>query len=218
VVQTSGRIGVHELTSLLKYKYGNLAVTFRPRCLFEIDGPSDILAEAGLNYVWNSCWHTYLLGSVGNFKEGTSGMYAKVIQKIIDPLSTGTTVVLRFDKVGGKYRDDYLDEYEFIYLNNFDRLILDGTADLGARITQKLIWGYDLELKGDYVTTGAYQYGAAYPETYLIWQAGLSHQLSSSIGLEGFYRSYNVPSGIAQFSDPVPAVSEVIGFGVTCVF
>jgi hypothetical protein len=217
-VETSGKIGVHELTGKLKYKFGNLAVSFQPRYLFEIDGPSDILAEAGLNYVFNEYWHTYLLWSVGNFQEGNSGMYAKVIQKILDPLKTGTTIVLRFDKVGSKYRDDYLDEYEFIYLNNFDRLILDGSADLGIRLTQKLINGFDLELKSDYVTNGNYQYGESYPETYFLWQLGLNYKLSSRIGLSAFYKSYNVPSGMAQFSDPVPALSEVIGFGATCAF
>ena len=72
--------------------------------------------------------------------------------------------------------------------------------------------------KIDYVTTGDYQYGADYPETYFLWQLGLSYQLLSSIAANAYYQSYNVPSGIAQFADAVPAVSEIIGFSLTYSF
>lgn len=217
-VETSGKIGVHELTSKIKYKFGKLAVDFRPRYLFIIDGPRDILAEVGVNYMLNKNWITYLLLGVGDFQAGTSGVYLKVIEKMIDPWKTGTNITLRFDKVGSKYRHDTLDEYEFIYLNNFNRLILDGTMDVGLKINQKVLDKLSLEWKGDYVTTGSYQYGEDYPETYLLWQAGLLYDFSPTIGINAFYRSYNVPSGMAQFSDAVPKVSEMVGIGVECSF
>jgi hypothetical protein len=113
---------------------------------------------------------------------------------------------------------DDLDEYEFVYLNNFNRLILDGTVDVGLKINQKLTDGLSLEWKGDYVTTGDYKYGEAYPGTYLLWQLGLTYNFSTQIGIDTFYRSYSVPSGIAQFSDPVPEVSELVGIGLKCRF
>ena len=127
-------------------------------------------------------------------------------------------MVVRFDKVGSKYRRDDLDEYEFVYLNHFNRLILDGTADLGLKITQKLLDQLSLEWKGDYVTDGSFNYGEAYPETYFLWQLGFLYKLSESIDARAFYRSYNVPSGIAQFADPVPKISEIIGVGLSCRF
>jgi len=217
-VEPSGKIGVHELTGKIKYKYGNLAVSFRPRYLFVLDGTHDVLAEAGLNYMLNDHWIVYLLLGAGDFEAGRSGMYLKIEKKMIDPWNTGTNVVVRFDKVGSKYRRDDLDEYEFIYLNHFNRLILDGTADLGLRITQKLQDKVSLEWRSDYVTDGSFNYGEAYPETYFIWQLGLLHQLSETADLRAFYRSYNVPSGVAQFSDPVPKISEIIGLGLNCRF
>jgi hypothetical protein len=217
-VATSGLIGVHELTGNLKYKFGTLAVSFRPRYLFEIDGPHDVLAEVGANYMFTKNIIIYSLLGVGDFSAGTSGMYAKLEKKVIDPWKTGTTVVFRVDKIGSKYRHDILDEYEFCYLNNFDRLILDGTADIGLKIKQKLNDKLACEWKGDYVTTGAWEYGADHPETYFLWQLGLDYSLAKNIEANAFYRSYNVPSGIAQFSDSVPTVSEVIGLGVRCGF
>lgn len=217
-VETSGKIGVHELTGKIGYRFKNLTLSFRPRYLFELDGPSDILAEAGIDFKPDNSWETNLLLAVGAFQEGSSGMYLKLIERIKDPLKTGTSIIIRFDKVGSKYRRDDLDPYEFVYLNNFDRLILDGMVNIGLKIDQKLMDKLTLEWKGDYVTTGDYKYGEAYSETYLLWQLGLSYKLSSRIGLSAFYRSYNVPSGIAQFIDPVPKVSEILGIGLKCGF
>ena len=107
---------------------------------------------------------------------------------------------------------------EFVYLNNFNRLILDGTADFGLKIKQVLSDGLSLEWKGDYVTNGNYKYGEAYPETYFLWQLGFLYKLSPNVGLNTFYRSYNVPSGTAQFSDSVPKVSEILGAAIVCKF
>ncbi|MBN2058321.1 MAG: S-layer homology domain-containing protein [Candidatus Saganbacteria bacterium] len=216
-VATSGKIGVHELTTFMKYKFGRLALTFQPRYLFLIDGDHDFLAEVGLNYFWNSGWLTQLLWGVGDFKAGYSGMYAKIEQKMFDPWKTGTTVVLRLDKVGSQYRHDIIDEYEFCCLNNFDRLILDGTVDIGCKVGQRLPYDLELEALADYVTTGDFKYGEDHPGTYFIWQMSLAYQLVKSTDLNVFYRLYQVPSGMAQFSDPVPAVSDMIGVSLSTV-
>ncbi len=217
-VETSGKIGVHELTGKIGYNFGKVALSFRPRYLFIQDGPHDFLAEVGLDYRPSKNWETNLLLCAGAFKEGRSGMYVKVIERIKDPWKTRTNITLRFDKVGSKYRQDDLDEYEFIYLNNFERLILDGTVDIGLKVNQGLTDKLSLEWKGDYVTTGDYKYGEAYPETYFLWQLGLSYDFSSTVNFNAFYRSYSVPSEVAQFSDPVPKVSEIIGIGAKCSF
>ncbi|MBU1026690.1 MAG: S-layer homology domain-containing protein [Candidatus Margulisbacteria bacterium] len=217
-VQTSGKIGVHELTTNIEYNYGFASVNFRPRYLFEIDGPHDFLAELGVDCEPVKKYKIKVLLGVGSPRDGTSGMYLKLIKEINDPWQTGTNIVARFDKVGSKYRDNYLDEYEFIYLNNFDRLILDGMVDIGLRIDQKIFDDLSLQWKGDYVTDGCYRYGAAYPETYFLWQLGLNYKLSSTIAVEVFYRAYNVPSEIAQFADPVPAFSDLFGVKISTSF
>ncbi|NQT29114.1 MAG: S-layer homology domain-containing protein [Candidatus Saganbacteria bacterium] len=217
-VQPSGLVGVNELTGKLTYDFGKVGFHVRPRYLFVIDGNRDILAEGGVDIRPNKYWETNLFLSVGNFSKSTSGMYAKVIQKLKDPWETGTDIVLRFDKVGSGYRMDDLDKYEFVYLNNFSRLILDGTVDVGLKIKQQLPKNFSLEWKGDYVTTGAYQYGVGYPGTYFLWQLGLDYAFSSAIAMNTFYRVYEVPSGMAQFSDPVPTSSQMLGVGMTCSF
>jgi len=77
-VATSGLIGVHELTGKVKYKFGTLAMDFRPRYLFQEGGPRDILAEVGVNYMFTKNIIIYSLLGVGDFSAGTSGMYAKL--------------------------------------------------------------------------------------------------------------------------------------------
>jgi len=217
-VQTSGKIGVHEVYGKVAYDFGRLNTYIKPRLLYEIDGPTDKLLDLGVDFELAKGMETSLTLCWGDFNAGSSGMYAKAIGKWKDAWKTGTNVTLRVDKAGSKYRHDYLDEYEFVYLNNFDRLILDGTADFGLKVKQDLHKSLAVELKGDYVTTGAYQYGANYPGTYLLWQAGMLFNLSASDVFSLYYLSYNVPSGVAQFSDPVPTESSVIGVVLTRKF
>jgi hypothetical protein len=214
---TNGLIGVHELTGVIKYKYDGLAFYFQPHYLYKIDGPRDVLADFGVNHLWNN-YLTQLLISAGNFSEQTRGLYVKISEKVTDPWLTGTNFYLRVDKVGSQYRVDGLDKYEFVYLNNFDRLILDGTVDLGLKLEQKVGERWRLEYVSDLAMTGDYRYGAAYPGTYWLWQFGLNYIWDQNTMLNYFYQGYNVPSGIAQFNDPVPVFSEIIGFGLKYSF
>jgi outer membrane receptor protein involved in Fe transport len=163
-------------------------------------------------------WETNLLASAGSFSEGQEGLYLKLTQKIKGLLGIGSEMVFRFDKIGSKYRVTDLDKYEFVYLNNFNRLILDGTLDLGIKITQQLGDKYSLEYVSDYVTDKEGQYGASYAGTYFLWQLGLSYQFSPAVSANAFYRSYHVPSGVAQFSDAVPEVSNTLGIGFKHAF
>jgi S-layer homology domain len=217
-VQTSGSIGAHELNCKLAFDFKGLDLYMRPRYMFVIDGRHDCLIDVG--GVWAPLKWVEIQGlfSVGDFSAGNSGMYVKLIKKLKNILNTKTNVTFRFDKVGSKYRDNVINEYEFIYLNGFDRLILDGTVDVGLKIDHQLDSKLKIEWKGDYVTTGAFNYGANYPETYFLWQAGFYYAFTSDIELNGFYRMYNVPSKIAQFNDTVPDVSDLIGLKVTRKF
>ncbi|MBU0502034.1 MAG: hypothetical protein KJ811_02165 [Candidatus Margulisbacteria bacterium] len=215
-VAASGLIGVHELTGKLGYSYGQYYLYFNPRYLWQEAGLRDVLTEFGLDYKPDKKLEINALWGVGAFNKGLAGMYLKLIKRLKDYWGTGTNVVVRFDAIGKEYRLTNLDKYEFCYLNNFNRLICDGTADLGVNITQRLSAQTSLELKGDYVTDPQYRFGADYPETYLIWQLGLEHQLSSNRSLKAFYRAYDVPGGVAQFSDSVPTFTSMLGFALSC--
>ncbi len=217
-VERSGKIGVHEFTTKVGYDFGQLAIDFRPRYLFIIDGDRDMLVEMGMNFKPSKVFETSLLLALGSLSQGQDAMYLKFIQKLKDLGGRGTNIVLRFDRAGSKYREDNIDKYEFVYLNNFNRLVLDGTTDLGFKISQALAKGFSLAWKSDYVTTEENNYGVSYPGTYFLWQLALSHDYSSTIRSQLFYRSYNVPSGTAQFSDAVLPLSDMLGLALTFKF
>jgi hypothetical protein len=214
----TGQIGVNELTAQLVGDFDPIRISLQPRYLISHNAKRDALAELGLDLVPNEHITSSLLLSAGDFSAGTSGLYVKALASINNLAHLGNYLTLRFDKVGSKYRIKELDKYEFVFLNNFERYILDGTADLGVSFKQELFNGFSLEWMSDYVTDGSFNYGENYPETYYLWQASLAKLFFPAVRMNLFYRAYNVPSGIAQFADAVPTVSNVIGLGAFCAF
>jgi 1,2-diacylglycerol 3-beta-galactosyltransferase len=217
-VQSSGIIGIHEVNAEVAYDFGRLALFVKPRLLYEINGPSDKLVDLSVEYELAKGMETSWLLGWGDLNAGRSGMYVKAEGIWKDAWKTGTNVVLRVDKVGSQYRHNYLDEYEFIDLNNFDRLILDGTVDVGLNLKQNLNKDLAIEWIGDFATTGDYKYGASYPGTYFLWQAGIIYYFSPGITANAYYRVYNVPSGVTQFGQIVSETSDIIGVKVSRAF
>lgn len=209
--EVSGKVGVHEITGRLEYNFNEkLRLAVQPRYFFETEGRRDLRGEMTFDFMPDKRSRTYLFLGVGSVRDGTSGGHVRGIQEWRNLFGWGLDFTLRGDKIGSRYRSD-LNRNELYFLNNFNRPILDGTVDLGWKINQKLSDKLSLEGKGDYVATGSYKYGEAYPGTYLLWQLGVTYRLTSNFSLDAFYRSYSVPSGIAQFSDPVPKLSELVG-------
>jgi len=191
-VAMSGLVGVHELTSQLGFHFGQQYLYFQPHYLFVIDGGRDVLVEAGLD--WRKT--NILLGY------GGSGQYLRLAQKI------GGWLELSYDTVSPNYRSA-LCQNEFIPLNNFNRYVLDGTTDLGVKITQDLSNQVGLSFKADSV---------AGQSEYFLWQAGLDSATSPAMTLGVFYRSYSVPSGVDQFSFAVPTNSRMVGLSLSSSF
>jgi len=217
-VASSGKIGVHEFTARVGLNLGRLHLSLKPRYLFIIGGNKDALAEAGVELKHNDVFETNLLVAVGDFRAGRSGWYVKFVEKINNLFSSGTNIIICADKIGSRYYPDIISEYDFEYLNNFNRTLLGGTVDFGLKISRKMSDKISLEWKGDYVTTSGYKYGQDYAGTYFLWQLTSYYNLVSNTKANVFYRAYNVPSGVAQFSQAVPAFSDMIGVGLSSSF
>jgi len=216
-VTPSGEVGVQELNAKLAYVFGKWLVYLQPHYVFGNDS-HDYRAETGLVFTPSDKMMTNLVLALGSSHNTVSGLYAKFEQKMLDPRKTGTQITLRIDAVGSNYRKENLDKYEFLDVNNFDRLFLDGTIDVGLSLKQKLYREFFLEFKSDWVTDTRLRYGENYPGTYLEWEGALGYSFAKDSNLNLFYRSYNVPSGIAQFADLVPVVSSLVGLSVKCGF
>lgn len=209
---SSGLIGLSDLTARFSYDLGQLAASFQPRYYFNAAGGHDLLGDLGVVFRPNTILETELLCSIGSSSQGLSGLYGRISQKI------GPGFKLRVDAAGNNYRIDNFNKTEVSSLNNFDRLITDGTIDLGLNFNRQLAAGWELEAMADYVTDTRLNYGAAYPGTYFEWQAGAKVSLAQNLTGQAYYRQYNVPSGIAQFSSPAPVFSDLFGLSVNVDF
>jgi len=215
--ESSGKIDLHELTGKISADFGAWEYYFQPHGIFKTDGPRDILVDFGLAYQ-TAAWQIDGLLSVGSWNDSWYGCYAKIEGEAKDPWKTGTNLVLRLDGVGNNYRIKGLDEFELVNLNFFNRLIVDNNLDFGLKVKQQINAGFWLELKSDYVVNNNFNYGENYPESYWLGRVTIGYSLSPASELNLFYQSYNVPSGLAQFYEPVPRVSETVVFSLSSNF
>ena len=122
-------------------------------------------------------------------------------------------------KVGAEYRVANFDKYEFVYLNYFNKLILDGSVDLGLKYTQKLSHKLSFTLLTDWVLSSDYKVDAAHAGTSQTSQLTINYKLNPHATLQKFYRVYAVPSGISSkdtsMEESVPALSDLWGLNIS---
>lgn len=215
---SSESIAVQEVNTFLGYDFGALSLSIKPRYFYRDKGLQDLKAELGASLHFNQVGKTNVLIGVGSLQQGLSGSYGKIEQSLNDPLKTNTNLRLRFDVVGNNYRSANLDKFELVELNNFNRLIFDGKADLGIAILQLLPRNWALSFKSDWVTGSHLEYGSQYAGTYFEWEGAAIYYLSAGANISLFYRAYNVPSGIGQFSEAVTPASGLVGLSVKYSF
>jgi len=196
-VKSWGEVGLNEIYSTAAYTYknfpilGKTRIAVTPRYLWNTNSDRDIRGEVQMDAYPSKIINGQLLLGAGHVKS-THGLYAKGILSLTTP---GTTFSLKAHKVGGDYRAP-MDKYEFVFLNNFCKLVLDGSVDIGLEFSQALTDDLTLKLISDMVLTGDYKYGGDYPGTSLTQEIDLYTE-----NIDLFYRSYFVPSGLSS-ADP----------------
>lgn len=226
-VSLAGEIGVHEFTGVLGYTFynaplfGKLRLTTQPRFLYTdpgVDDKRDVRVEFASYITPSKKIKSKLLFGIGSLENPPDGFYYNAELTLADPWETGTSLSFKAHKVGSEYRMVDLDKYEFVYLNLFDRLILDGTADVGLELTQEINPFLSIYIKGDMALTQDFEYGEDYPGTYLILEEGFNYKLTKSINLSLSYRTFEVPSGIDQFEPVMSKSSDLITIGLEYYF
>ncbi|HTY13444.1 MAG TPA: S-layer homology domain-containing protein [Candidatus Omnitrophota bacterium] len=212
-----GEVGVNELTSTASYVYqklplfGRTRIALTPRYLWQGEQK-----DSRLELKLSAMPHPALTGEllIGEGKSGTNrGLYARGSLDYSDPQ---TEITLIAHKVGGEYRAD-IDKYEFIPLNYFGKLILDGSVDAGIMVS-RLVWnGIRIKFVSDAVLTSGLKYGEEYPGTSITNEFTVGND-----NLNLFYRSYFVPSGISS-TDPtmsrnIAPATDLIGLDLGLKF
>jgi len=215
-VQPWGTVEVSEITGTVAYTYNALPVfgktklALTPRFLSS-GSDKDTRAEIMITSAPLPVLSGELLYGIGN-TNSASGSYAKAA---VTYSNSNTKLCLNAHKVGSVYRQA-IDKYEFISLNNFNKLILDGSVDVGLEFIQKLNNVLKLRFTSDAALASDLKYGTDHPGTSITNELALS---SDNISL--FYRSYFVPSGVSS-ADPalaknISTSSDLIGMTFSIV-
>ncbi|MFA4906155.1 MAG: S-layer homology domain-containing protein [Candidatus Margulisiibacteriota bacterium] len=205
----SGEATLSETSLSVSYRLGKFKFTARPS-LLGYTNEHDARGEIAAGYDHSKAVSAELLFGVGNFSSYHS-QYVRGKLKIDLP---DTDLAITIHKVGSTYRPAYA-RYKMLELNQFDKYVLDGTVDAGFTLTQLLFPRIRTKIKSDVVANGDLTFGEAHPGTTLTSEFGLSYDLTDNINGYGFYRNYQVPSGISS-KDPtlaidVPKVSGLLG-------
>jgi hypothetical protein len=185
---------------------GDLEVSIVPRYLFKHSElptfeSNDFRGEIEFRATPSEKIEGVLLIGARNAESG-DGSYVNLKLMLNDYFNTGTDFSLSMHKVGEDYRVEKLDKYEFGLVNIFDKLILDGTTDVEIELSQKLSKSSTLYVKGDMVMDKDSQYGEDYPGSSITLEEGIKIRTSPDMELSFSYKTYDVPSGTADASDP----------------
>jgi len=107
-----------------------------------------------------------------------------------DLWDTGTVANIRVSKIGSDYIDDRADfaaaEFDIAGLDSFDRVLEEGTVNLGGEVVQTVTDDIKLVGKGDLRLEPDYQYEA--PKGRLTAEGGISYAIAPNTTLDAKYR------------------------------
>jgi len=208
----SGEVSVHDVSATTGFTVFHVPLVnkmrfhFTPRYLFtqkkDLGAESDVRADIKMEFVPSSKFKTRLTYGFGSTSESDSS-YINLGFTLNDIFDTGTYLLIELHKVGQNYRIANFNKLDFVELNLFDKLILDGTSDIGIKLTQNISDRLDFVFTADQVLTSDFEYGDAHQGTSLTLEGGLSYIAAQNTVIDLFLRTYDVPSGVAYASDPL---------------
>lgn len=189
--------------------FGKTTISVTPKQIFTSQ-ESDSLCDVEIIASPSNILDSKIILSSGTGKTNSS-LYAKGVVSLNLP---NTSIKLSIQKSGSLYRKP-IDKYEFETLNEFNKVVLDGTSDVGIVFTQNLSSSLLMTIKSDASLTSNFKLGKDYPGTSLTTEFSFGKHLNTNSLASVFYRSYLVPSGISS-KDPalavvVPEISNIFG-------
>ena len=170
-LSAGGLVGTQEIWAELSHNFGDIKLNLRPRYIFAAAGERDVVLDCGINFKPAKSISTAFFLSAGSSNVGEAGYAWGLKQEIAD-------LIVSYDKVGAQYQTNGLPGFQFLPINQFKRLILPGTQDLGLKFSKRIKQGLSLEFMGDYVTTST--------NVYSLWQVGATQQIKAAL-LAGIY-------------------------------
>lgn len=146
-----------------------------------------------------------------------SGQMAKASLHI---RTNSTKINLTAYKLESSFRKP-IDRYTLIYLNEFNKLIPDGSVDIGLSCEKKLNSKFSVAVKCDAALSTDGKLGADSIGSSLTSEIGLKYDLTPRASFYTYYRAFNTPSGQSNI-DPslsinVPQMSDIFGVEVRLI-
>lgn len=215
-ITSSGEATLSETSLSASYRLGKFKFTVRPSLLGYID-QHDARGEIVVGFSPLKEVSTEILYGISN----PSTYHAQYVRGKLNIDLPDTDLSVTIHKVGSAYRPTYA-RYKTLELNQFDKYVLEGTVDAGLVLTQELFPRLSSKIISDAVTNGDLTFGENYPGTTLTTEFGFLYDLTDHISGYGFYRNYQVPSGVSS-KDPalaisVPKSSGLLGARIGIVF
>lgn len=150
-----------------------------------------------------------LLLGIGNVKS-TSGL---MVRTGINIKKQNTSITLSASKVGSNFRQP-IEKFNLIYLNNFNKLIPDGSCNLDASFTHGINDKFGFYAKENVTLTSAFKFGKEYLGSSQSSELGFIYKLKDA-SLSFYYKALSVPSTVSSI-DPtlaitVPELSNTLG-------
>ncbi len=126
---------------------------------------------------------------------------------LLDMWDTGTTLLLKYRKVGSQYLHEnaLLSEDLFAGLDVFDRYIGDGgglgVVDVGAELSQVLTENVRIVGRADWRLASDNSYSSDWPQCSLVLEGGVSWNIATDTLLDALYRAESIPSAGDKSTD-----------------
>ncbi len=211
----AGEAATKEVFGKIAYTYKSLPIAGRTTIAviphyFANSDNRDLVGEIAVSSSPLSALITELTVGKGN-ASSRSALFTKASVQIN---TDSTAINLTAFKAGSEFRKD-IDRYAIVYLNSFNKMVLDGSSDIGLSIKRQINPKLDLSLKTDAILSSDLKLGKDYAGTSLTTEIGLNYSFSSAIKTIVYYRNYFVPSKASSkdpaISIPVPELSDYLG-------
>lgn len=180
-------------------------------------GPNDIIQEVSLSMAQNPVFSEKIMIGMSSADHPLSRYFLNFEAYIKNLNDRGTNINFKFNSAGVDYRLPF-EQLEFTPLNLFDKKTLDGTIDIGLEVIQPLSKQLIFTSKFDWVGSSQWEMAKNVPGASYTEEHSFDYSFGRDLILNIFYRYYQVPSRINQFSATVPEVSDMLGAGLIYKF
>lgn len=157
-------------------------------------GPRDLRGTLAFNSLVNPKVEARAI--LGLAKAETKGWLVEARLKVMDFLTSGSSLMIRGSKVGSEYINPQLaaEEFDFAGYDVFRRPLENSTVNLSGELLFPFSDKLRLRGLGEARLSGNYRYGADQPKSRLTGQLGLNYNLAADTIFETFYRAETDPT------------------------